>query len=193
MPSRRIRRGDGRFSVNMTVERPDGTKRRVYFYGRPQAEAKRKADAARDRLEQGAPIRDATRSVSDWLAEWRATFLQASDRAPSTKNLYVGLTLRHVEPVIGRTPLGQVRPSDVTRVLLSMERGGSAASTRRNTYAAMRSGSMTPSPTACSPSTRCCASADPRPRPRRRSPSRLTRSRRSSRAPRDFGTPACSG
>jgi integrase len=41
--------------------------------------------------------------------------------------------------VIGRTPLGQVRPSDLTRVLLTMERGGSAASTRRNAYAAMRS------------------------------------------------------
>ena len=139
MSVRRTKRIDGRYNVTLTVETPDGAKRRVYFYGRTQAEARRKADAARERVAQGGPVRDATRTVSDWLAEWRGTFLQASDRASSTKNLYAGLTLRHVEPVIGRTPLGQVRPSDVTRVLLAMERGGSAASTRRNAYAALRS------------------------------------------------------
>lgn len=139
MPTRRTKRTDGRYIVNLTIEQTDGTKRRVYFYGRAQAEAKRRAQAARKRLEPGAPIRDATHTAGDWLSEWRGTFLQASDRAPSTKQLYSGLTLRHVEPVIGRTPLGQVRPSDVARVLLTMERGGSAASTRRNTYAATRS------------------------------------------------------
>jgi integrase len=137
--TRRTKRADGRYIVNVTLENPDGTKRRVYFYGRTQADAKRQADAARERVAQGGPVRDATRSVSDWLTEWRETFLQASDRAASTKSLYAGLTLRHVEPVIGRTPLGQVRPSDVTRVLLAMERGGSAASTPRNAYAALRS------------------------------------------------------
>ena len=139
MATRRTKRADGRYIVNVTVENPDGTKRRVYFYGRTQAEAKRQADAARERVAQGGPVRDDTRSVSAWLTEWRETFLQASDRAASTKSLYAGLTKRHVEPVIGRTPLGQVRPSDVTRVLLAMERGGSAASTRRNAYAALRS------------------------------------------------------
>jgi hypothetical protein len=120
MPTRRTKRADGRYTVNLTVKQADGTKARAYFYGRTQAEAKGKAEAARERLVQGGPVRDATRSVSDWLTEWRGTFLQASDRAPSTKHLYAGLTLRHVEPVLGRTPLGQVRPSDVTRVLLAM-------------------------------------------------------------------------
>ena len=139
MATRRTKRADGRYIVNVTVDNPDGTKRRVYFYRRTQAEAKRQADAARERVAQGGPVRDATRSVSDWLTEWRGTFFQASDRASSTKSLCAGLTLRHVEPVIGRTPLGQVRPSDVTRVLLTMEQGGSAASTRRNAYAALRS------------------------------------------------------
>jgi integrase len=139
MSARRTKRTDGRYTVTLTVENLDGTRRRVYFYGRTQADARRKADAARERVAQSGPVRDATRSVSDWLCEWRGTFLQASDRASSTKSLYAGLTLRHVEPVIGRSPLGQVRPSDITHVLLTMERGGSAASTRRNAYAALRS------------------------------------------------------
>ena len=84
-------------------------------------------------------MRDATRTVSDWLAEWRTTFLRASDRAESTKDLYAGLTKRHIEPLIGHLALGQVKPSDITRVLLHLEKLGRAASTRRNAYAALRS------------------------------------------------------
>ena len=47
MATRRTKPADGRYIVNVTVKNPDGTKRRVYFYGRTQVEAKRQADAAR--------------------------------------------------------------------------------------------------------------------------------------------------
>lgn len=136
---RRTKRLDGRYTVNITLESPDGTKRRVYFYGRTQAEAKANAAEARERVRGGGPVRDATRTLSDWLAEWRETFLRASDRAESTKSLYAGLTRRHVEPLIGQLGLGQVKPSDIARVLLQMEQVGRASSTRRSAYAAMRS------------------------------------------------------
>jgi integrase len=126
MPARRTKRADGRFSVTARLESPDGTKRRTYFYGRAQTEAKAKAAAARDRVSRSEPVRDATRTLSDWLAEWRTTLLRASNRADSTKDLYAGLTARHVEPLIGHLPLGQVKPSDVTRVLLHMEQLGRA-------------------------------------------------------------------
>jgi len=138
MAQRRAKRSDGRYTFTTRIEAADGTRRRVYFYGRTQAEARAKANAALERASVGAPIRDATRSLGDWLSEWRETFLLASDRAVSTKQLYAGLTVRHVEPVIGQLGLGSVRPSDVTRVLLRMEQGGRAASTRRSAYAAMR-------------------------------------------------------
>src|SRR5215218_6620399 len=139
MAGRRTKRSDGRFCVNVTVETADGTRRRIYFYGRTQAEARAKAAAARERVGRGEPVRDATRTVSDWLAEWRMTFLRASDRAESTKDLYAGLTVHHVEPLIGHLSFGQVKPSDITRVLLHLEKLGRAASTRRSAYAAMRS------------------------------------------------------
>ena len=138
MAQRRAKRSDGRYTLTARIEAADGTRRRVYFYGRTQAEARAKANAAIERASVGAPIRHATRSLGDWLAEWRETFLLASDRAVSTKELYAGLTLRHVEPAIGQLGLGSVRPSDVTRVLLRMEQSGRAASTRRSAYAAMR-------------------------------------------------------
>ena len=40
MSARRTKRADGRYSVTARLERPDGTIRRTYFYGRTQAEAK---------------------------------------------------------------------------------------------------------------------------------------------------------
>src|SRR4051812_25329981 len=109
MPARRTQRAAGRYIVNLTVEQLDGAKRRVYFYGRTQSEAKRKAQPPGSAFEQGAPLRDAT--LRQRLAvRVEGNVLQASDRAPSTKHLNAGLTLRHVEPVIGRTPSGRCAP-----------------------------------------------------------------------------------
>jgi hypothetical protein len=96
------------------------------------------AASARAGVGRGEPVRDATRTLSEWLAEWRMTFLRARGRAESTKDLYAGLTERHVEPPIGHLALGKVKSSDIARVLLHMEQLG-RASTRRNAYAALRS------------------------------------------------------
>jgi hypothetical protein len=82
MAGRRTKRSDGRFCLNITVENADGTKRRIYFYGRTQAEAKAKAAAVNERVGRGEPVRDASRTVSDWLAEWRTTSC-AQATAPS--------------------------------------------------------------------------------------------------------------
>ncbi len=133
MTKRMTKRADGRYRETFTHE---GTRHSAY--GRTQAEAKQKAKEARARLDAGAPVRDATRTLADWLSEWRETFLKASDRAQSTKDLYAGLTRRHVEPVIGAVRLDRLKPTDVTRVMLAMEAAGKASSTRRNTYAALR-------------------------------------------------------
>jgi serine/threonine protein kinase len=44
--------------------------------------------AARERIDVGASPRNSTRTVGDCLAHWRATKLAASDRKPSTRDLY---------------------------------------------------------------------------------------------------------
>lgn len=76
--------------------------------------------------------------MAGWLLEWRETFLRASDRAASTKQMYAGLMASHVIPVVGRVTLAQLSPGDITRVLLAMEQADKSASTRRNAYAALR-------------------------------------------------------
>jgi integrase len=127
MPPRKIKRSDGRYAATMRFEDPlTGAKRRAYFYGRTQAEASSKARCARERLAVGSPVRDASRTLADWLAEWRSTFLRASDRAQANKVLYEGLTRRHVESHIGNIPLGRLQPVDVTRMLLAMEEAGAS-------------------------------------------------------------------
>jgi integrase len=138
MTGRMVRRADGRYQYAVTMTREEGSRKRMFFYGSTQRETRAKADEAADRLAVGSPVRDSSRSLADWLEEWRSTFLLASDRAASTKELYRGLTRRHVEPLIGQVRLEQLRPSDVTRLMLHLETAGKAASTRRNCYAALR-------------------------------------------------------
>ncbi len=98
MAGRMARRADGRYQYRVTIIAEDGSRKRISFYGTTQREARAKADEAAERFAAGSPVRDSGRSLADWLEEWRKTFLRASDRAPSTKELYAGLTRRHVEP-----------------------------------------------------------------------------------------------
>jgi integrase len=138
MAARKSKRTDGRYGVSVSYEDSAGVRRRHYVYGRTQAEANAKAKAVRQRLDSGAPVRDASRTLGDWLTEWRGTYLLASDRARATKLLYGGLTKRYVDPQIGSIPLDRLKPADLTRMLLGMENAGKSASTRRNAYAALR-------------------------------------------------------
>jgi integrase len=133
MAARRTKRADGRFVVTFSFEG-----KRYYGYGQTQTEAKADASDKRKNLEAGAPVRDSSRTLGDWLEEWRTTTLKGSDRSVSTKYLYAGLTKRHVDTSMGGLALKRIRPTDVTALLLTMEEKGLAASTRRNCYAALR-------------------------------------------------------
>ena len=100
-------------------------RRRVSFYG-PTAKAVRdKMKAARDRLEAGAPVKDATRSVGDWLTHWRATTLAASDRKESTRALYANLSRRTSKPRRSvRSRWTGCEPSDVEALILALRGRG---------------------------------------------------------------------
>ncbi|WP_145013228.1 tyrosine-type recombinase/integrase [Mycobacterium marseillense] len=115
-------RANGRWEARITyTDTETGRVERVSLYG-PTAKAVRaKMKAARERLEAGAPVKDASRSVGDWLAQWRETTLAASDRAASTRALYAMLSRRHLEPApFGAITLDKLRPSDVESLVLSM-------------------------------------------------------------------------
>ena len=142
-------RANGSWEARLTyIDAETGQRRRASFYGPTAKAARAKMDEARDRLDAGAPVKDATRSVGDWLRHWRATALAASDRKESTRALYANLCRRHLEPApFGVIPLGKLRPSDVDALVLAMrakvKANGERAlsdSTIRQTYIVLRAG-----------------------------------------------------
>jgi len=80
---------------------------------------------AQDRVEAGAPVKDATRTVADWFARWRTTALAASNRKPATKSNYATLSRCHVEAEpFGAIRLDRLKPSDIDALILAAVRDG---------------------------------------------------------------------
>jgi integrase len=116
------KRARGGWEAKLTYIDPEsGQRRRASFYAPTAKAARKKMNDARDRIAEGAPVRDATRSVADWLAHWRATTLAASSRKESTQVLYAGLCRSHLEVApFGLIPLDRLRPSDIDALVLAM-------------------------------------------------------------------------
>ncbi len=145
---------DGRpagYAGALSFEGADGATQRVRVYGPTRAAVRAKLAQARDRLDVGAPVKDATRTVAAWLSHWRATTLAASDRKESTRVLYAALCRKHLEPApFGAIPLDKLRASDVEALVLAMRAktkpgvDGSVRalsdSTIRQTYTILRAG-----------------------------------------------------
>jgi integrase len=139
-------------AINYTAD--DGNTKRHTIYGRTRADVRDKLRKARERLDAGAPVRDAKRTVADWLAQWCATTLAASDRKESTRELYARLCEKHLEPApFGAIRLDKLRPSDIEALVLAMRAEIKPAktegaepvralsdSTIRSTYTVLRAG-----------------------------------------------------
>lgn len=115
-------RANGSWEARLTyTDTVTGRLERASFYAATSRAARAKMKAARERIEAGAPVKDATMSVGDWLAHWRTTTLAASDRKESTRALYGTLSRQHLEPApLGATPLDKLRPSDVEALVLRL-------------------------------------------------------------------------
>ncbi|OBH15180.1 site-specific integrase [Mycobacterium sp. E3247] len=153
---------DGRvtgYAAAFSYTDEEGRTRRIRVCGPTRADAREKLKKARDRIEKGAPARDATMPVGAWLAHWRATTLAASDRKPATRALYENLSRLHLEPEpFGAIRLDKLKPSDVEKLILAMRaktkpgpKGADGAapgqpvralsdSTIRSTYTVLRAG-----------------------------------------------------
>jgi integrase len=135
-------RANGTWEARFSYLDPDtGVRRRVSFYGPSTKAVRDKLKTARERLDAGAPVKDATRTVGDWLAHWRATTLAASDRKESTRVLYANLCRKHLESApFGAIPLDRLRPTNVEALVLSMRAVTLSDSTIRQTYTVLRAG-----------------------------------------------------
>jgi integrase len=134
------RRSGGGWEARITHVDPDtGERKRESLYGPTQAAVRAKMAAARRRIDAGAPVRDATRTVGDWVSHWRATTLAVSNRAKSTRELYAGVAKTHIEPApFGAIALDRLRPSDIETLILTCRGKGLADSTVRKVYTVAR-------------------------------------------------------
>jgi integrase len=115
-------RANGGWEARLSfVDDETGQTKRVSFYAATAKAARVEMKKARERLEDGAPVKDASTTVGDWLVHWRATTLAVSDRKESTRSLYNLLSRRYLEPApFGATPLDKLRPSDVEALILRL-------------------------------------------------------------------------
>lgn len=128
-------RKDGRWCASLVV---DG--RRVSFYGKTRTEVRGKLKAATERVEAGAPVKDAKATVGAWVAQWRETALAASSRKESTKELYEKLSKHHLEPEpFGAITLDRLRPSDIDRLILSLRDEKLSDATVQRIFTVLRS------------------------------------------------------
>ena len=132
-------RANGTWEARFSCLDDTGQRRRVSFYGHTAKALRDKMNAARERLDAGAPVKDATRSVGDWLAHWRVTSLAASDRKESMRALYANLSRCHLEPApFGVIALDRLRPSDIEALVLVLRGRGLSDSTMRQVYTVLR-------------------------------------------------------
>jgi integrase len=98
-----------------------GQSKRCVVYGKTRSNVRDKMKQVRERLDNGATVKDSKCTLADWLAHWRATALAASDRRESTRELYANLCRRHLEPEpFGAIRLDRLRPSDIEALVLTM-------------------------------------------------------------------------
>ncbi|SES66959.1 tyrosine-type recombinase/integrase [Geodermatophilus poikilotrophus] len=134
-----FKRKDGTWSAELSYRDNHGTLKRRTVYGKTQAEVRAKFRDARERIESGAPIKDASMTVAAWLEDWITKSLAASDRKQATKDLYATLARTHLVPTIGTIALGRLRPSDVEALVVTKRGAGLSGSTIRTIYTVLRS------------------------------------------------------
>lgn len=117
------KRANGSYEGKVSVLDPaTGQRKRVSVYGATAPIVRAKMKEVRQRVDAGAPVRDATATVAEWLSRWRATTLAVSDRKPATKSLYATLCRKHLEAEpFGVIPLDRLRATDIEGLLLSMK------------------------------------------------------------------------
>lgn len=116
-------RPNGTWQARWAYVDDSGVTKRLSFYGATQGEARAKMNAARARVAEGRPAKDAAITVAAWCTFWAADSLEASSRRESTRALMRSLLGSHViGSSLGGVPLARLRASHVDTWLLELRR-----------------------------------------------------------------------
>jgi len=133
------KRADGSWAAQLSYLDPvTGQRKRRSFYGRTKAVVMGKLKEARQRLDSGSPVSDATITVGQWLRRWRETTLAASSRSEATKAQYTHLAKRTESGDFGSITLNRLKPTDVEALILDLRAKELSDSTIRSTFGVLR-------------------------------------------------------
>ena len=124
----------GRWVGTLDAELPNGRKTRKYVYGRTQAEAKKKLDAARRDKADGLLV-----AKSPTVEKWMADYLEKRKKPPkplkpNTWNGYESKTRTYIVPALGKRRLDQLKPRHIEALYDDMRGTGLQESTVRQTH-----------------------------------------------------------
>lgn len=131
-------RSDGRWEARFTVGRDPGTGKQIQrsVYGSTQKEVRQKLAQAVADLDSGIYQAPNKIKVSEWLAEWLATFC-AGKIKPLSYQTYAGLIKNHINPAIGAMELQAVKGTHIQRLYNSMTKAGLSGKLVRNVSAVL--------------------------------------------------------
>jgi integrase len=133
-------RSNGTWEARVSYADPEtGRLQRVSVYGKTDEEVRNKLDEARDRIKEQAPVKDSPQRLSDWLAHWFDTSLEASSRKRSTKVLYRHLARKHLATApLGTTSLDRLRKTHIDGLIVKLRKQELSDSTVRQVYTVLR-------------------------------------------------------
>ncbi len=106
------KRPNGLWEARLSIS---GQYRTKSFYGKTQAEARRKCEEARKTLEAGHSLDSQSQTVSEYLEGWIEGPLKGSV-APKTYADYAWICRKHLIPEIGRVRLSRLTAEDLDRL-----------------------------------------------------------------------------
>ena len=131
-----FQRSDGLWTGSVSIGWGREGRKRRYVYGHTQAEALAKLRKLQQQLGLGLPVVDEKVSLGAFLGRWLEGV--ESRLRPSTFTRYKGLVNAQITPKLGSVRLGQLKPSDVSRMMAEVQRDGLSPRTAAHCRAVLR-------------------------------------------------------
>lgn len=116
------KRSDGRWEGSVDLGWVSGKRGRKYVYGKTRAEAAAKVVSEQQRIATGLAPSDGRRTTGQFLQWWAKTVLPGTVSRGSEET-YRRVVDLYVAPLVGRIPLAQLAPADVTGMMHAMGEG----------------------------------------------------------------------
>lgn len=127
----------GRWVGTLDAPLATGGTKRVYVYGRTQAEAKRKLDAKNQAKRDGTLVVGGGITAGEWLTHWLDKIATPTLK-PQTIRGYSGYVNGHLIPAVGRHRLADLRPDHIRAMHTTLAAKGLSPASVKQAHAILR-------------------------------------------------------